>query len=325
MIKSGGVVAVKTLMACVNHLKSNLEVLAGTPMTQSYQGLEVPIFEDSDSKRARIFSESLQKNHAEGDTPAFDNPYSKNALQAVWNIADILSIALTYTPREWSVGILRGFMSTGVDGKLYLTCLSDSINYIDSTSMLPAPFIIDEVTYRINIALIDFVQEVRSTTNGNALLETLDNLCQRFLHQSMVIDKEIMEIATARTKAYAPYLEDQATHDEQDDFVFYDTYAYENEVSDLEEEFEFYDAQSYASVEDTTEKNNIDWNFFLQCLINITAIAGGAMLVVGLLLPLPGLVIAGACILGVGVVRYFSSHPSSEDEKDGLPSRQPYA
>ncbi|MDF1683914.1 MAG: hypothetical protein P1U36_04570 [Legionellaceae bacterium] len=40
------------------------------------------------------------------------------------------------------------------------------------------------------------------------------------------------------------------------------------------------------------------------------------MLVVGLLLPLPGLAIAGACLLGLGVIGYSAaSHPSSEGDE----------
>ena len=65
--------------------------------------------------------------------------------------------------------------------------------------------------------------------------------------------------------------------------------------------------------------NEIDWNFCLKCLSGLAAVAGGAMLVVGLLLPVPGLAIAGACLLGVGVIGYSAaSHQSSEvDEYSG--------
>ncbi|MCR9192256.1 MAG: hypothetical protein NXI01_06300, partial [Gammaproteobacteria bacterium] len=116
----------KTLTDCVNQLKRNLQNIADTEMTQSYKGLGISLFETNDSEKAQTFSESLQNINVEGGRPSFNNSYSKKALQAVWNVADILSIALTYTPREWSIGILRGFMDEGINGKKYLACLSES-------------------------------------------------------------------------------------------------------------------------------------------------------------------------------------------------------
>jgi len=69
----------------------------------------------------------------------------------------------------------------------------------------------------------------------------------------------------------------------------------------------------------TPVRNEIDWNFYLQCLSGIATVAGGAMLVVGLLLPVPGLAIAGACLLGAGVLGYAASRPTSQgDEEEGL-------
>lgn len=65
--------------------------------------------------------------------------------------------------------------------------------------------------------------------------------------------------------------------------------------------------------------NEIDWNFCLKCLSGLAAVAGGAMLVVGLLLPVPGLAIAGDCLLGVGVIGYSAaSHQSSEGDEEEL-------
>ncbi|MCR9192592.1 MAG: hypothetical protein NXI01_08030, partial [Gammaproteobacteria bacterium] len=159
-------------------------------------------------------------------------------LQAVWNVADILSIALTYTPREWSIGILRGFMDEGINGKKYLACLSESIEYIDTKSMLPVPFIVDDITYRINLELINFIRDVRHTTNGNSLLETLNTLCQTVLGQLMVIDKEIIDIATKRVKAYEQYLEGQhrALELSDDGYIFYDTRDGQN--LEIEEDLE---------------------------------------------------------------------------------------
>jgi|GEM_PF-3394957 len=68
---------------------------------------------------------------------------------------------------------------------------------------------------------------------------------------------------------------------------------------------------SHAPVE-----NNIDWNLCFKILSGIAAVAGGAMLVVGLLLPIPGLAIAGACLLVVGVAGYAASKPNSEGEEE---------
>jgi hypothetical protein len=73
-------------------------------------------------------------------------------------------------------------------------------------------------------------------------------------------------------------------------------------------------------------KDIIDWNFCLQCLSGIAIVAGGAMLVVGLLLPVPGLAIAGACLLGAGALGYAASRPASKgDEEEGLSHFDPGA
>ncbi len=104
----------KTLTECVKQLKKNLQGLSGTvTLIESYEGLDVPLMEDDDSKLARLFSETLQNNF-EVDKTSFNNPYSKRALQAAWNFAEILSIALTYTPKESIIGISRGLFTEGV-------------------------------------------------------------------------------------------------------------------------------------------------------------------------------------------------------------------
>ncbi|MDF1684868.1 MAG: ankyrin repeat domain-containing protein [Legionellaceae bacterium] len=65
----------------------------------------------------------------------------------------------------------------------------------------------------------------------------------------------------------------------------------------------------------TPVDHDIDWNFYLKCLSSIATVSGGAMLVVGLLLPIPGLAIAGACLLGVGIVAgHASSQRPPEDD-----------
>ncbi|NCT56385.1 MAG: hypothetical protein GW760_01555 [Legionella sp.] len=61
---------------------------------------------------------------------------------------------------------------------------------------------------------------------------------------------------------------------------------------------------------------DIDWNLCFKILSSLSAVVGGAMLVVGLLLPVPGLAIAGACFLAVGVAGYAASQQDSEDEEN---------
>ncbi|NCT56387.1 MAG: hypothetical protein GW760_01565 [Legionella sp.] len=65
---------------------------------------------------------------------------------------------------------------------------------------------------------------------------------------------------------------------------------------------------------------DIDWNLCFKILSGLATVAGGGMLVVGLLLPVPGLAIAGACLLAAGVAGYATSQQDSEGEKndDGL-------
>ena len=229
----------KTLTDCVNQLKTNLQAIAGSVMTQSYKGLEVSLFETNDSEQARLFAESLQHRDDEMSGCSFNNPYSKQALQAVWNLADILSIALTYMPCESGFGIVRGFMSTGLNNKLNINCLCDSMDYIDSKGMLPTPYVVDDITYRINLELIDFITEVRETKNGSALFQTLNQLCQTMLFQTFSIDEEILITAKKRTDDYAQYINKlYQPDDERDSYHTCDEY-------DLDEkEFVFYDAVS---------------------------------------------------------------------------------
>jgi MoxR-like ATPase len=84
------------------------------------------------------------------------------------------------------------------------------------------------------------------------------------------------------------------------------TTTYRNAVTDFRE-----DDKNFAT-------DDINWNFYLKCLSHIALIAGAAILVVGLLLPIPGLAIAGACLLGAGVaLKYASSRQGPEDnDKD---------
>ena len=65
-------------------------------------------------------------------------------------------------------------------------------------------------------------------------------------------------------------------------------------------------------------EDDIDWNFYL----NLAIVSGGAMLVVGLLLSLPGLTITGACLLGAGVIGYTSSCLAPENENNGVSFRR---
>ena len=202
------------LMNCLNQLKTDLQKIADASMTQCYEGLDVPLLEDSDSQRAQVFSESFSGN-------SFNNPYSKKALQAVWNLVDILSIALTYTPCEWSLGILRGFMAKGSSNKTNLSLLIESINYIDSISMMPTPFVVDDVTYMINLELIKFITEVRKTKNGRSLFDTLNQLCRTMLFQTISIDEEIINTATKRINTYIDHQEKRSSALEQSaSFIF---------------------------------------------------------------------------------------------------------
>ena len=61
---------------------------------------------------------------------------------------------------------------------------------------------------------------------------------------------------------------------------------------------------------------NIDWNLCFKILSGIAAVTGGAMLVVGLLLPVPGLAIEGACLLVAGVAGYAASQQDPEGEAE---------
>ncbi|MDF1827567.1 MAG: hypothetical protein P1U39_04760 [Legionellaceae bacterium] len=310
----------KTLTQCVDDLKFSLELIAGRHMTQDYQGLGVNLMATNDSERARKFSESWLQEQNQGDTPpSFDNPYSHKALQGLWNVADILSIALTYAPREWSIGIVRGLMATDDNRKRYLTCLSESIDYIDARSMLPVPFIVDDDTYRMNLAIISFITAIRETTHGQALLTALRNICQTILRQPMAVDEEIMQVAQTRVELYERYQmqSDDASipesdfydaregndddEDEDDGLKYYDAISEEAKCSYVEESF--FNRVSARRHECTQEpvKHEIDWNLWLRMLSVIASVAGGAMLVVGLLLPIPGLAIAGACLLGAGL------------------------
>ena len=230
----------KTVTECVNQLKRNLQALNGTiVLTQSYEGLDVPIMEDDDSKQALLFSESLQQKPFQADEKTFNNPYSKRALQAAWNFADILSIALTYTPKEFSVGISIGLFAEGANKKWNGSLLIDSINYIDSKNMLPTPYIIDDVTNSINLYLIDFINNVRKTNNGKSLFKSLTQICNIISPQPMSIDEMIINIAKERVDVYKSYKNSLSSalelSDEEEEDIFFDA---------IDDELEFYDTKS---------------------------------------------------------------------------------
>ena len=245
------IINMKTLTDCVNQLKTNLQAIAGTAMTQSYEGLTTSIFETDDSKLAREFVESLKNNNLELDRSAFDNLYSKKALQAVWNLVDILSISLTYTPSGSSLGILRGFMANGLNNEYNLSLLSKSIDYIDSRGMLPLPYVVDDVTYRLNLTLLDFVKEAQETKQGRALFETIRQLTQAILFHPILIDKDIIVTATENINAYKQYQMKQASILVDDGLVYYDAQdGLDHSMN--EDEPLFYDTMS-----DEPEKNTL--------------------------------------------------------------------
>lgn len=196
--------------------------------------------------------------------------------------------------------------------------------------MLPAPFIVDDATYRMNLAIIDFIAAIRETTHGHALLTALRNICQTILHLPMAVDEEIMLVAQARVEAYRRYHaqfddesvsdadfydaregKDNDEEDDDDELEYHDAISEEAKRSLVEESF--FNRESAGSHEHTQEsiKNEIDWNLWLRMLSVIASVAGGAMLVVGLLLPIPGLAIAGACVLGAGLVLGASAFKAS--------------
>lgn len=237
----------KTLTECVNQLKKNLQGLSGTViLIESYEGLDVPLMEDDDSKLARLFSETLQNNFGV-DKTSFNNPYSKRALQAAWNIAEILSIALTYTRKESNSDISRGLLGEGVGKKLNGVLLLDSINYIDSKNMLPTPYIIDDVTNSINVYLIDFINDARKTSDGSSLFKQLTQLCEMISPQPISIDEDIINTATQRIDAYKRYQNNIALSLElsDDEDAFFDTCSDDpNLITD--DELKFYDTACHC-------------------------------------------------------------------------------
>lgn len=192
-----------SLTQCIEHFKAELQSIANQPMTQNYDGLGDLVFPNKDTAEAQKFAASLQNNVASHKT-SINHSYSSKSLQSAWNIADTLSIVIQYTPCEWSAGFFRGLIAPGKNGEMNATNLLISIIYM-SNEMSVVPYIVDDTTYRINQAFLNFTKEVQTTDNGASILALIQQLSKRFLNESIILDKQVIEAAEASIQAYEQY------------------------------------------------------------------------------------------------------------------------
>ncbi len=170
-----------TLTEYIEELKTELQAIAAPhKLQQQYAGLAWKEGQHQDAGVAsyivdfvidRDYTLSITEAKLKLEPPEvrrqFDD-YPNKALQAAWNVADILSTIVTYTPKENTIGLLRGLTTTGVEGNANRVNLDTSLTYLDQKT--GAPFVIDETTYRINDALKRFIKNIKATENGPTLI-----------------------------------------------------------------------------------------------------------------------------------------------------------
>lgn len=193
-----------SLTECINRLKAELQTIANQPMTQNYDGLGDLVFSNDDTVQAKEFADSLQNNMTSRDVH-LNSSYSMKALQSAWNIADTLSIVVKYAPCEWSAGFFRGLTASGTNGKFNAENLLISMVYMNMETSV-VPYIVDDVTYRINRAFLNFTHEVQATYNGKSILGLLERLSSQYLGERIAIDEQVIKTAEARIQAYEHYL-----------------------------------------------------------------------------------------------------------------------
>ncbi len=138
------------------------------------------------------------------DYPVTENQidlYLKNALQAAWNVADILSV-LVKPSGSWMVApdslaaIAWNSQRLGENNKSNLDNLFASLNYLDTSAGVP--YILDNNMYKINLAIHQFIENLKTSKPGQALIS--------YTNQGSFSFEKMLETAKQGMDNYTHYL-----------------------------------------------------------------------------------------------------------------------
>lgn len=193
-----------TLADCVKTLKADLQAIAGErTLQQNNDNLDSELLYHTQAVNHHLNSaqKTMEQAVSELGSSLIDKTkqYSQHVLQAAWNVADILEQVIQFSPREWILGVTRGFTANGVDGKRNVENFESNLDFLDPETN--APYIIDEQTLHVAEAMQKFINNIEQTTNGRSLLSYLPKDKQG--KNQIDIIKETL---TARIQAYKKIL-----------------------------------------------------------------------------------------------------------------------
>ncbi len=168
----------KTIAECISKLQADLR--AADLSRQLEQTYGDAILSEQDANRALAliditygtdysFDAAAEKNH---DVEWRQN-YSFQSLQAAWNVAAI--IGKVNVDGSFAVaGVTRTVYNLTMNDsnkKTYSQNLLDNLKSLDMKSEHGVPYIIDDVTYKINKAINEFIENINSIPQGRALIK----------------------------------------------------------------------------------------------------------------------------------------------------------
>ncbi len=198
-----------TVAQCLIGLKDALLRLnGGLPLNQNYDQLSnyddamvVKSFVDYIAKNPQFTFEQLEELNNPDDVIKIKR-YQKAVLQAAWNVADILeniNYENSYLSPSLNLTVVgRNLFNKGPNSILNKNNIINSLIYIDANKKVP--YIFDEVTLGINLAIDTFVENMKKVPQGKALIDLSASLSDI----SSFIDMQ--QEAKARIAQYEAYL-----------------------------------------------------------------------------------------------------------------------
>ena len=167
----------KTIAECISKLQEDLqEAEPGKQLQQTY-GDE--FLSEHDAQRAldligltNSFGYSFDKAAIQNDDDEWRRNYSSQSLQAAWNVAAIIgkvNVDSSY-PKYGLVRTIAKLAMTDSNRKTYSNNLLENLSSLDMESHHGVPYIIDDVTYKINKAINEFIGNIQLIPQGIALI-----------------------------------------------------------------------------------------------------------------------------------------------------------
>ena len=223
---------------------------------------------------ASLRSESFKdcKRNMDDSVVSYLNCYSKNALQAAWNVATILeniNVESNWSiPAVDTVSTLFNARKIGANGATNETNILASLSYLDGVENKGVPYIIDDVTYKINVAIDAFIEEMTSIPQGRHLIYLSEQLGSLSFSNMQAAAKERIAAYSKYLQSFPPVptlgepgMSEPLSTDEEDgdDDMFYDT------EEGLDEEEEFHDALDESEDDRRVKKKIVEaFNDFAQ-------------------------------------------------------------